>query len=250
MATHVACYGVFKDSPYENFILRRVVREFIIVLLILLFLGVFFPAIFISVKYYIIFGLILIISRTVTEMYKLFIRVESQEKYKIPSQVHVLKKIPHGKLVRILSGLVMLLFIISFSYLSFQINRLILPLLVKGFFIGFTGGLLTAIGGAYKDGFYEGFYIKKFFRSPLVTAACAAFLIHKTDNVFLILLSSMGFERMIVEFYKGFVMSGYVPGKFKEVKPEYSDWLSKRKIIILPYVSTWILFMSLVILDI
>lgn len=248
-AIHVACYGSFKDTPYESLKPLRIVREMLVSLFVLPFLFIFFRQIFSLEKFYVIFGLILIFSRIVTEVYKQFFRVEDQSQYKIPSQVHLFRKIPKNRIIRFGLMFIVILFLLLAYKLSFYIINLPIDILFKGLLIGFTGGLMTAIGGGYKDGFFEGFDKIKFFRSPIVTAFCAVFLSMNTNNPAVILFAAMGYERMIVEFYKGFIKSGYIPGKFKAKKPVYPEWLMNRKVFILPYAITWAFFLSLLIFD-
>lgn len=247
---HVASYGSFKDSPYENFIIVKVFREIILCILIFLVLNIYFKSFILGEKYYVLFSLILIISRIVTELYKQFFRVEDQKQYKIPSQVHVFKKIPENRLTRLILIFPVLFAIFLIYKLTLNIYSLYIDSILKGFLIGLSGGVLTAIGGGYKDGFFEGFDLLKFWRSPIIGSLAGVFLASKTQNSLFILLASMGYERMIVEFHKGFLKSGYVPGKFKLKKALYPVWLDNRKIIYWPYLTSWTLFLVLIILDI
>lgn len=246
---HVACYGIFKDSPYENFNVLKVLREIILCLLIFLVLNIYFNWLIFGEKYYVLFSLILIISRIVTELYKQFVRVEDQKRYKIPSQVHVFKMIPENRLIRLILVLPVIITSFLIYKLTLNIYSLYIDSVFKGFLIGLSGGVLTALGGGYKDGFFEGFDGLKFWRSPIVGALAGGFIASKTQNPLLILLASMGCERMIVEFYKGFLISGYVPGKFKLKKALYLVWLEKRKLIYWPYLFTWLLFLMLIIFN-
>lgn len=250
VGVHVVSYGAYKDSPYENFIYRRVVREIVISILITSIIAVFSPSSLIGNKLYITFAFVLIFSRIVTEMYKLFIRREDQSHYKIPSQVHILGSIPDNQLYRLAVSIVVPLFILIALLVAWLIHSLISPIYLKGFLTGLTGGALIAIGGSYKDGFFEGFSMVKFFRSPVVTAIWAIFLATKIANPYLLMLVAMGFERMTVELYKGFFLSGYVPGKFKFKKAVFPQWLAKRRIFIYPYAFTWIVVLFFIVLDI
>lgn len=209
----------------------------------------FNPAVVNSEKKIIYFLLVLITSRIITEMYKQFIRVEDQKIYKIPSQVHLFKYIPQNKLQRLLLGSFVPVFLgigtnLAITLPSYFTNY------ESSIFIGLLAGFLIALGGGYKDGFFEGFDHLKFFRSPIITALAALFLSTKTSNPLLLFFASMGLERMIVEFYKGFIKAGYVPGKFKTNKPRYTEWVTKRKLFIFPYFITWFVVLALIVYDI
>jgi len=73
-------------------------------------------------------------------------------------------------------------------------------------------------------------------------------LSYLTDRPIFLFLAACGLERMVVEFYKGFVKAKYVPGKFKFTKARYPEYFTKRKQLILPYAATWIIFLGLVFL--
>lgn len=242
---HAASYGAYKDSPYESFITIRYFREIFIgfcVSLILLALGIID-----SESYFVSFLVILALSRAITEFYKLFIRVEDQSKFLIPTQVHFCKKVVHNKATRILIGVFCILFYLGIILLAYSVSSY-LTTLQKGAFIGFIVGLAIALGGGYKDGFYEGFQPRKFARSPIIGLIGGIIVSLSTTNILLILLGTIGFERSIVELYKGFLKRGYSPGKFKQEKPKYPEWFQKRKIFVPIYALTWIILLSLAII--
>lgn len=239
---HAASYGAYKDSPYESFIAIRFYREILIglsVSLILIALGIIDSA-----SYVVCFLVILALSRAVTEFYKLFIRVEDQSKFLIPTQVHFFKKVVDNKAARILIGLFCIIFYLGIILMASSASPY-LSTPEKGAFIGFIVGLAIALGGGYKDGFYEGFQPRKFARSPIIGLIGGIVVSFSTGNILLILLGTIGFERMIVELYKGFLKGGYSPGKFKQEKPKHPEWFQKRKKFIVSYVLTWIIFFGL-----
>lgn len=247
---HVACYGAYKDTPYENFIPRRAVREMMVAFFVAMVIVVLFDHHMITQRVFTRLAIIIIFSRIITEVYKLFIRREDQSRYLIPSQVHIFKKIIQNPWQRLVMAIIVPLFLGLGLTVSFRIYTIAWPNAFKGFMIGLIAGTITALGGGYKDGFFEGFDPIKFFRSPIVTGLAAAFIAEKSQNPVLIFFAAMGFERMIVEFYKGFVKSGYVPGKFRFKKPVYPQWVEKRKIFIFPYALTWLIVFSLIVYDI
>ncbi|MBI2617606.1 hypothetical protein HYW55_05725 [Candidatus Gottesmanbacteria bacterium] len=233
---HAACYGAYKDSPYERFKLNRFVREISIGAISALF--IFFSTETRNVHPAILFLSFVACSRIFTESYKLFIREESQKKYKIPSMLHIFKNVLTSRLQRILIGVVAYVIFAGFFVLAFKISS-IFSIPISGVLIGLITGLITGFGGAYKDGFFEGFQIRKFFRSPIIGALSGYLLSYLTAEPLFLLLSSWGLERMIVEFYKGFVKAKYVPGKFNFIKARYPEYFLKRKRIIPAYVATW-----------
>src|SRR3989338_4701549 len=154
---HVACYGAYKDSPYETFIMRKFIREIVLVLIIRVLISFIFPSLLQKEKPYLVFAFILVVSRIVTEMYKLFIRVEDQNHYKIPSQVHFFRSVVKDRKRRFLLSTVVLFFLAAGVFLAYKIDTFQLPAQVKGLLTGLFAGLIIALGGAYKDGFFEGF---------------------------------------------------------------------------------------------
>jgi len=241
---HAACYGAYKDSPYETFKLTRFIREIAIggfsALLVLLFTRSIN-----SIHLAVLFLSFLACSRIITESYKLFIRIEPQEIYKIPSMVHVFRTVPTSRFQRIAIALLLFIVLVLAAALAILIHSSF-PRHVSGAIIGLLIGSLTGFGGAYKDGFFEGFDPRKFFRSPTIGTMSGFFLSYLTDRPIFLFLAACGLERMVVEFYKGFVKAKYVPGKFKFTKARYPEYFTKRKQLILPYAVTWIIFLALV----
>ena len=95
-------YGAYKDSPHESFLLRRFLREIVIALAVALGLtwvpGAHEQSMF--VLYLSTFAL----TRTVTEFWKLFVRVEQQAGFRIPTQIHCVTGIVHNPVLRLVLG--------------------------------------------------------------------------------------------------------------------------------------------------
>lgn len=95
--------------------------------------------------------------------------------------------------------------------------------------IGFTSGLLVAIGGSIKDARYEGFEVRKFVRSPIIGAVEAPVIGHafKEPHPVLLGLATIACERITVEAYKLLRASQgeYVPGKF-----EVGEWGTAKRL--------------------
>ena len=203
---HAACYGAYKDAPHENFRIKRFFREIIIGGVLGITAAI--SGVLRGETSVVIFLVLLAGCRIVTEFYKLFIRVEPQDEYLIPTQVHVLRHVVQNRFARLLWGLVFIGFIALALYVSLN-----LPsdwnTVLQGVAIGFVVGLITALGGGYKDGLFEGFEKLKFFRSPVVGMVGGLFLSYQTKNPAFLALGAIGFERMFVELYKGFFKKGY-----------------------------------------
>lgn len=239
---HAACYGAYKDSPYERFKLNRFVREISIGAVFALL--IFFSTETRNVHPAILFLSFLACARIFTESYKLFIREESQKTYKIPSMLHVFRTVLTSRLQRYAIGIIAYIIFAGFFVLAFKISS-IFSLRMSGVLIGLITGSITGFGGAYKDGFFEGFQIRKFSRSPIIGAFSGYLLSYVTAQPLFLLLSSWGLERMIVEFYKGFVKAKYVPGKFNFIKAKYPEYFVKRKRLIPAYAATWFILVFL-----
>jgi len=244
---HAACYGAYKDSPYEKFILSRFFREIIIGTLSSLFVLLFIKTN--GISFVILFLSFVACSRIFTETYKQFIRQEPQHIYKIPSMVHIFRIIPTSRLKRLILGILAFTTFILLIASALKIYNF-LPPSISGPFLGLFTGLITGVGGAYKDGFFEGFELRKFFRSPTLGLLSGFLLSFFAHTPLFLLLATWGLERMVVEFYKGFIKSKYVPGKFNFTKARYPQFFKKRKKIIPIYVSTWVFLIALFLVEI
>ncbi len=183
-----------------------------------------------------------------TESYKQFIRRESQKQYKIPSMVHLFGKVTHSPLIRLLLGGGMILAIVGMVYLSRFITAVV-PTPFAGGLIGLLIGVATALGGSYKDGFFEGFDGLKFFRSPLVGLTSGLVVGFFTHDPFFLLFATGGLERMISEGYKTFLSKAYVPGKFNLRRPSHLRPLRQRMRLVPLYLATWVAFLLLLFLS-
>lgn len=118
----------------------------------------------------------------------------------------------------------------------------------KGVIIGLLIGLADASGGAYKDGLIEGFYLKKFLKSSLLGPLGGFVVSFKTSSHLFHLLGTIAFMRMFIELLFKVLYKNYVPGKFKSMKPKYPEWLDRRKMFLIPYTLTWLIFIMLLFL--
>src|SRR5688572_25697095 len=92
---HGALYGAYKDSPHESFLLRRFVREVVIAVVVSLLLPIFHPAAG-SQTAFVLYLSIFALTRIATEFWKLFVRTEPQEGFRIPTQIHCVTGIVHN----------------------------------------------------------------------------------------------------------------------------------------------------------
>jgi hypothetical protein len=81
---HGALYGAYKDAPHESFVWRRFAREIVFALAAAIAMPAVLPtapAQSAFVMYLAIFAL----TRIATEFWKLFLRVEPQDGFRIPT---------------------------------------------------------------------------------------------------------------------------------------------------------------------
>jgi hypothetical protein len=244
-----ACWGAYKDSLFEKFESKKFARSIIIgfILGIILFYFLRYNAIS-NINLGIFFLFVMTFERLFTESLKAFVRNENQDKYKIPSKLHIFGKTVESKFFRLLIGIIFISLAIALFYLPPLLNITFNSKILAGIFWGAIAGLIgSAAGGAWKDAPIEGFNPIKFFRSPLVGAIWGALLIFFIDNYSVLLFACIGGERMVIELYKTFVLKS-IPGKFNATKPKYIDWISKRKKFILPYLISWGVFIVLLLI--
>ena len=237
---HAALYGGWKDSPHEGFRPTRFWREITIAAvagvilctvdqlscLLLMFLSAFS------------------ISRISTEFYKLFLRREKQDDYRIPTQVHLARHVLSNRLGRLALGAMWL----GAIYGLYALLRL-LPDTASPHLVGPLAGLLfgtsLAIAGACKDGAIEGFKLRKFVKSPMSGVIGGLLVSFHTSQLEFLVLGAIALERMINELVFKLLRPGYVPGKFKLQPAPYPEWLTRRRWFLVPYTLTWLVAIAL-----
>ena len=242
---HAASYGAYKDSPHESFLIRRCFRELVIASS-LSFLFIYFH-VYETENYLIIYLSTFTISRLITEFFKLNLRVEPQDNFRIPTQIHLLGRVVQNKIIRILLGLVTPSAVFAVYLISVHLPDSINNQL-RGIIIGFIIGVADASGGAYKDGLIEGFYLKKFLKSPICGALGGFVISFRTSSPLFHLLGTIAIMRMLIELLFKILDKKYVPGKFKSMVPIYPEWSKKRKKFLVPYAMTWIVCIVLYVL--
>ncbi len=235
---HGACYGAWKDSPFESFRPRRFVRELLIAsaasFWLTRVLGVESPLPLILGAF--------ALARIVTEFYKLFFRSEEQTRYRIPTEAHFFKQVVASRPLRGLMGIGWILAAYGVYGLLKLLPNDMSPQL-SGPLGGLAFGTTVAIAGAYKDGLFEGFYLRKFLKSPLMGAAGGLLVSFHTARLDLLVLGAIALERMFNEFFFKLMRPGYVPGKFLSTIAAYPRWQAERKWFLVPYALTWALIL-------
>jgi len=239
---HAALYGAYKDSPHESFLLRRFVRELVFAISAAAVLAVGHLAD--GQTPFVIYVSVFALSRIATELWKLFLRVEPQDEFRIPTQIHGLGRVIHNRLARALLGAGFLASIYGLGKL-FEFLSAGMPAPVIGLIFGGGIGLALAMSGAYKDGVIEGFYFHKFLKSPVFGALAGLIASAHTASPLFLLLCAIGGERMFNELLFKILVRGYVPGKFRSMTGPFPVWMARRRYFLPPYAATWALFLVL-----
>lgn len=240
---HGALYGAYKDSPHESFLRRRFAREIVIAFTVALSLGFLFPAA-IHQSAFVLYLSVFALTRIATEFWKLFVRVEPQEGFRIPTQMHCVHGVIRNPLVRLLLGIGFLASIYGL-YLLFTLIPEDVPLPARGVLVGLGIGAAEAIAGAYKDGTIEGFHWYKFAKSPSFGAVGGVIASGHTADVAFLLLASIGSMRMFLELLFKMLPRDYAPGKFQSMSGPFVEWLGLRHRFLAPYALTWLLYIAL-----
>ena len=230
--SNMILWGLYGDLMVEDFKLFKVLRS--------LFLGLFFGSLLYylnpSLPLFIVAISTIALERLFTEIYKALFRKENQDKYKIPSDLNIKINIVYKRTFGILLlGVVVL----SLCFYDFHINR---------FLIIVIAGILGATGGALKDASFEGFSLKKFVRTPIVSIICGIIIYTFFPSVKgkYFLISVFGFERIVSEFYKK-IYKGRIPGKFKEDSNKNLLWQRKREKLLYLYAADIIALLILML---
>ena len=239
---HGASYGAYKDSPHESFLTVRFVRELAIALLVALWLASLHAA----ESPFIFFVTTFTLTRMITEFWKLFVRIEPQDGFRIPTQFHWLRGVVHSPSIRLLVGAGWLGAIYG-TYCLFKLLPHDLPRLAVGIVVGGGFGLVEAIAGAYKDGSIEGFSPWKFLKSPVFGAIGGMLASWHTYTLLFLMLAAYGSSRMFLELLFKILPRDYAPGKFPSMIGSFPQWMVLRKHFLLPYGVTWLCWITLLL---
>lgn len=239
---HAAAYGAYKDSPHESFLARRFVRELVIAGLC----GLLLARLHLSdgETPFIVFLSSFALARIATEFWKLFVRVEPQQDYRIPTQIHWVKGVVHNRGLRFLLGFGFLASLYGISAIATTIPA-DTPVALRGALAGAAVGIAEAIAGAYKDGSIEGFSPLKFLKSPVFGTLGGLVAAGHTGNPVSLVLAAIGTMRMLLELMFKMVVPGYVPGKFRSMTGPFPIWLTRRRLFLPAYAATWALYLVL-----
>jgi hypothetical protein len=239
---HAALYGAYKDSPQESFLLRRFLRELVFTALIAASLTAFHLSD--GQSLFVIYLSVFALSRIVTEFWKLFLRVEPQGEYRIPTQIHWFRGVVHNPFARLLLGTGFLGSIYGCYRLALLLPHT-LPWPMAGLLVGGFIGIEEALAGSYKDGTIEGFSFRKFLKSPTFGAFGGLVASYQTSDMAFLLLAAIGTMRMFNELLFKMVVPDYTPGKFKSLTGPFQEWMTRRKQFLMPYAATWMLYVVL-----
>ncbi|KXK08874.1 MAG: hypothetical protein UZ21_OP11001000432 [Microgenomates bacterium OLB22] len=231
--TNMILWGVYADLLVETFHWRKVFRSYLLAVIYAFVLALTYPSLNLVIVALSIIGL----ERISTEIYKAFIRVENQDKYKIPSHLGIHWPSPIKRCVGVLLHIVLIsIWFIHFPALS-MISKIIIVILT---------GLSIALGGMLKDAPYEGFDGLKFWRSPSVTvfAGVVLGLLFPDLDPLPYAFSIGGLERIMSECYKK-ILTSKIPGKFHDTLPRNKSWSNKRNIILPFYVANLLSILAL-----
>jgi len=239
---HAALYGAFKDSPHESFLMRRFMRELVFAT------GIAAVLVTINVTSretpFILYLSVFALARIVTEFWKLFLRVEPQDGYRIPTQIHWIRSVVHNPAARLLFGMGFWGGIYG-CYRLFCLLPDMLPWQTTGIITGCGIGIAEALAGGYKDGMIEGFSFGKFLKSPTFGALGGFIASFHTTNPAFLLLAAIGSMRMFNELLFKMIVRNYTPGKFKSLIGPFQEWMRRRRHFLLPYAATWLLYLFL-----
>ena len=245
--THTATWGMYKDSIHEGFTFLRYSRSIWVATFVspvaytLAGLDAFRVA-----DLVILFGLVYIGERGLTEFWKVFIRDEDQSKYFIPMQFHVNGRVIKHRGARLAIGIpyagavVALILLIKWV----QDTNTSVPFWVLLVTLGSLGGWVSAIGGSWKDAPIEGFEWFKFFRSPVVAMLYALLLSNFTRDLIVIALAAEGFTVATLETWKTFFFPSKPRGKFAGKPILFPHMLEMRQYFIPVYATIWVIVVS------
>jgi hypothetical protein len=239
---HAAMYGAYKDSPHESFLPRRCARELVFATTIATLLWI--SGLANGESAFVLYLSVFALSRIATEFWKLFVRVEPQDGFRIPTQIHWMKTPVRSPLVRLLLGLGFLAAIYG-CYRLCGLLPVTWPAVGRGLLVGGCIGFAEALAGAYKDGSVEGFSLPKFFKSPVFGMLGGLIAGLHTTNLAFMLLAAIGSMRMFLELFFKVLVRGYAPGKFRSMVGPFEIWTRRRRAFLVPYAATWLLYLLL-----
>jgi hypothetical protein len=239
---HAALYGAYKDAPHESFLMRRFVRELVFSTAIAGVLAAYHLSD--NQSPFIIYLSVFALARIATEFWKLFLRVEPQGDFRIPTMVHWVKGVVYNPVLRLIMGIGFIAGIYG-CYRLFMLLPHSMPWVLVGAIVGCGIGTAEAIVGAYKDGSIEGFSFSKFLKSPTFGMLGGLVACVHTASLGFLLLAAIGTMRMFNELLFKMIVRDYAPGKFKSMTGPFQEWMTRRRHFLAPYAATWLLYVVL-----
>jgi hypothetical protein len=212
---YTCAWGAFKDGPFEGFRPHTFFRSMLFSVGIVV--GLFaVPRLHADrLSPFQLFFVVMGVERLATEIYKGCLRAaRDPARFAIPQQLMCFgRTIDRGGVREALGGAglggIALVLLVDAKIAS----------MAAFIAVAATAGLVVAVGGAYKDAPFEGFQPLKFFRSPLVVTTIAPLVWRLGPQPLgLLLFMFGGIERLVVEYYKSYVVRS-VPGKFRADLP-------------------------------
>ena len=241
---HCACWGMFKDAPFEGFTWRTFVRSPIVATLIAVVLVAVLELDFGTgaAAIVVLWGVTYGFERAFVETYKTFLREQDQSKYTIPMQFAVKGNVIESRGLRLAAGAAYLalgILVLTGVHLL-QVRGPELPPLLAVFLVASPGGWISAFGGAWKDAPIEGFHTFKFFRSPAMTFGFGLLLSLLTDDYVFLFMGSIGYTVASIETYKTFFFPNKKRGKFQGKIPTHPEFLQARWRFAPLFVAIWL----------
>ncbi len=244
--THVATWGMYKDSPHEGFVPRRYVRSIALAVVAALALAAGTGVDLADARDLVpFFGVVYAVERLATELWKYVVREDDQDKYAIPMRMAVGGRVVHRRLTRYGVG-ALLIGVTAGGVVAVSTAQHHLPgapgwavVLV----IGSAGGWVTALGGAWKDAPIEGFSIVKFPRSPLIALAWAVPVALLTTDWLFVSIGAAGYAVATIETYKKFWAPQQPPGKFAGHPVRFPETLRLRRFFGPLYAVLWLIIL-------
>jgi len=245
--THTATWGMYKDAPHEGFTFLRYSRSILLsTFLAPVTYGVLGLDATRIADLVILFGLVYVLERGLTEFWKTYVRTEDQSKYFIPMQFHVFGQVVRSRAVRLAVGIPHVALVIAIIFLVARLQDTLahVPLWILALTVGSLGGWISAFFGAWKDAPLEGFETFKFFRSPVVAGAYALLLSGLTQDLVVIAMAAEGFTVATLETWKTFFFPSKPRGKFAGKPVLFPSMLHTRQYFVPVYVFIWICVLS------
>jgi hypothetical protein len=241
---HAATWGMYKDAPHEGFTWPRYLRSVLVgaaaAPFVRLVLGIPLAG---AAGIVLLFGGTYAVERLAHEVYKAFVRQEDQAKYAIPMALAVDGRVVRHQALRFVLGFAYVAAIAGLFAAIHGFERFIAPTrpgLLPIVLVGWAGGWISALGGAWKDAPIEGFALGKFFRIPVLALAYSVLLAGLTSDYLQITAAAAGFTIATAETCKTLFFPSTPRGKFAGRPVLFPEQLLRRHHFVPLYVGIWL----------